>query len=308
VLACSGLVLAFLQAMFNVKKVDTKRVRIPLRLSDPPVDLVKSMVNEQCVLWAGAGLAAQSGYPARKSFAVMMMQAATVEGWVPAQLAQKLQRMCANEKHEEALNELARTATDRSKLIEFTRSTYARFAVPSRSHELIGKLPLRSAMTTNYDQLLEQVGDAWDENTITLSDHPSDDNFLLKLYGTLRTPRKLSLSCEEFSKAVPGSVMALCVAQAFETQTLLFVGCSPEGLLADLKLFNIGRTPTRTHYALAGVSGSAWRGQAHQLSKRYGIELLVCDAEQISKALPVFLEKLAEEVGRLNQLARVASE
>lgn len=304
-LAFSGLLLGFAQQVLKVKRV--KQAHIPLKLSDPPVELAKSVANEECILWAGAGLSAQSGYPARQVFAAMMMQAAAVEEWIPAPAAQKLQRMCSNGKHEEAINELVRTAPEqRSRVIDFIKATYARFAVPSHTHELIMKLAFPSAMTTNYDSLLEQLRDAWVNNVVALSDKPSGKNFVLKLYGNLRVPRTLSVSGEEFGNVVTKAAMALDVAQRFETRTILFVGCSVEGLLADLKHFQIGATPTRTHYAVVGVEGNAWRGQAETLSKRYGIELLVCDAQQISKALPVFLEKLSDEVSRLNQMARAA--
>jgi hypothetical protein len=300
--ALSGLLFDALSRWLGGKSKLAKNIRIPGALADPPVELIRAVAYDECVVWAGAGVGAQAGYPLREAFVAMLTQTAAVESWVPPALAQKLQGMCARGKAEEAINELMQRAPEqRGKVVEFIRSTYGRFGVPSRTHELIAKLKFPATVTTNYDLLLEQMRDVWINHTLTLSDPPAGAEFAVKLYGNLRAPRTLLLSRAEFGSAAGTSPMGNFIAQALETRTVLFVGCSTEGLLADLSQFNVGPKPVRTHYAVVGVSGSAWQSHADQLSRRYGIELLVCDAEQMPKALPNFLARLLEEVDRVHK-------
>src|SRR5262249_16494076 len=146
--------------------------------------LIKAVAGGECVLWAGAGLSAQAGFPARSAFASSLLQAASIDGWVPGPVAQKLQAACTRGNVEDAIDELVRESTsNRAQLRPFFRSTYARFAVPSRTHELLAKLAFPAAITTNYDGLLEQMLDRWLSNTVALGQQPSAKNFVLKLYG-----------------------------------------------------------------------------------------------------------------------------
>ncbi|SRR5579885_1548331 len=169
-------------------------------------------------------------------------------------------------------------------------------------------MSFRAAITTNYDQLLEHLRDKWQENTLTLNDPPRKKDFVVKLYGNVREPRTLLLSRTEFDAAMATSSMALTLAQAMETKSILFIGCSIEGLLADLNRFKIGPTPTSTHFALVGVSSPGWTAAAEQLSRRYGIELLACAEDKIGQALPAFLERLAENVKQLEAGESVAAQ
>jgi hypothetical protein len=283
--AFSGLLLELFTRMFADKKKKFKNARIRLSLGEPPPQLVKAVASDDCVLWAGSGLGAQAGYPARQSFAARALQAAADEEWMDPGPARKLKSMVAQGKTEEALHALANSGTElRARLVEFLKSTYARFAVPSRTHELILKLRFPAAITTNYDLLLEQMRDAWMDHTLTLGDLRPAKQFVVKLYGDLHKPN-----------------IAMNIAQGLETRTMFFIGCSVDGLIADLAMFNVGMTPTRTHYAIAGVSGLDWKAQSEFLAKRYGIELLVCNEETIGAELPAFLEKLAAEVEQLNR-------
>ncbi len=85
----------------------------------------------------------------------------------------------------------------------------------------------------------------------------------------------------------------------------MFVGCSLDGLLADLNELGLPAEPRRKHFALAAVSDSVWEKQAAELTRRFGIEVLVCSADQIHAALPEFLGKLAQELEQVRVVHRV---
>ena len=77
---------------------------------------------------------------------------------------------------------------------------------------------------------------------------------------------------------------------------MVFIGCSLQGLLADMNAIGAPAKITRKHFAIVGVSNDSWKDQAAELSRRYGVEVLVCAAETIGAALPAFLETLVGEV------------
>lgn len=306
--AFSGVLLDLLARIFGEKRDTMKQAKAPIALLDPPVDLVKAVASEQCVLWAGAGLAAQAGYPARPAFATMLMQAAAVENWVDGASAQKLQAMCGRGRHEESIDELAQMLPrERVQLSEFVRATYARFAVPSRAHETLMRLPFPAAITANYDLLLDDLKEVWLGNTLTLGDREAGTNFVFKLFGNLKSSSGVLVSHHEF-EAAANSSMGHRVAQILEASPVLFLGCSAAGLLADLEVFHPQPVPAQVRYAVIGVSGSSWRSQADQLFKLYGIQVLVCSEETIASELPTFLEKLREEVEELTRTASVPAE
>ena len=172
-------------------------------------------------------------------------------------------------------------------------------------------MPLAAAITTNYDALLEHMGVLWAGNVLTLANDRHlraaelGQFFVLKLFGDLAATTPVSLCRSEFEGAVAGCpTVAATFERLFRTRTMFFVGCSLEGLLADLKTLGVKKTIGRRHFALAAVSSSSWKSRAAQLSDRYGIQVLACAADTVSSALPDFLNKLAAEVDKMTAQQR----
>ena len=59
-------------------------------LPEPPNDLVQGIATGKGVLWAGAGLSAQSGFPLRQTFVLTLLQLASKEHWADAPLLRTL--------------------------------------------------------------------------------------------------------------------------------------------------------------------------------------------------------------------------
>lgn len=295
------------------------RIEVSARLPDPPADLVKTLAAGEGVLWAGAGLSAQSGFPLRQTFVLTLLQLATMESWSDAPLLRKLTELSFRDP-EAALNQLtASIGRLRHHMVPYYRATFVRFACLSRAHGYLASLPLAGAITTNYDRLLQQVGKDWDGNVITLrpargsearaSETQTGEKtpaapFLLKLYGDPEANDTMMFSRDEFHAAVAQSPVAGLLRQVFETNTVMFVGCSLDGLLADLNELGLPAEPRRKHFALAAVSDSVWEKQAAELTRRFGIEVLVCSADQIHAALPEFLGNLAEQIDQIRAAPR----
>ena len=286
-----------------LRKIVTRRRKVLLnvgkRFPPPPPDLLEAATRGALVLWAGAGLPAQSGLPSRRGFVRQLLEAGRFEGWLNASLSQKLQSLCERGQVEEAIDELVRGSGERrGVLVSYLKLSYLRTAALSRTHEALGDIPFAAAVTTNYDTLLDQIDPMWNRNIL----HPGapvdparvGNFFLLKLYGDILDPKTLILSRSELAAAAarPGGIAPL-IAHVLDTTTVLFAGCSLDGLLQDLPRLTTPRAPARRHFVLAGVSDPGWERKAAELKTKWGMEVLGCLDEEVSAALPEFLEDLA---------------
>ena len=300
-LAASGLLFDFVGMSFKAKGVSKKSRK---SLLDPDPTLVKALSDGQVVLWAGAGLSAQAGFPTRNRFLLQTLQTADSETWLePARLIQ-MYELVNQGKQEQVLDDLIETLHyQRAILVAHFKVVYSRFTPMSACHKLIRRLPVSAAVTTNYDGCLEMLGPMWANNAVTLKDGAhrgaveKDQFFLLRLYGDPKVPAKAILSHREFAAAVKAdSTLGDTLQKMFDSKTMLFVGCSAEGLVADLKLMPKIRKNDQKHVAIIGVGDGQWERQVQTLEKEYGITCLVCAEETIATELPKFLEKLATEV------------
>src|SRR5262249_24865269 len=88
-----------------------RKPEFPVELPDPPIEMVQSIASGRSVLWAGAGLSAQSGFPTRNAFIATVLQAASVDEWVPGARVQRFATMVSRGEGEAALSELVTAAS-----------------------------------------------------------------------------------------------------------------------------------------------------------------------------------------------------
>jgi len=297
VLLCDG----FRSLLGLVFKQRLRQTQAPTSFPPPPRGLIVACASGESALWAGAGLSAESGLPLRAKFIANILQAASVEGMIPAPAYKKLLSIYSRADIEGALNGLVE-AGRRGALIEHFRSIFARLVMPSRCHEMLARVPFAAALTTNYDFLFQQAGAHWATTVTTLKSNLSpsfgDRSSLIKLYGDMDHSSTLLLSRAEFQSGVAGSGETARVRKILETRPMLFVGCSLEGLLADLRILGVAESRAIQHFALAGVSENSWEKYALQLDRHYGIRVLPCTEETVQAALVEFLEKLVCETDK----------
>jgi hypothetical protein len=284
-----------------VFKQRLRQTQAPTKFPPPPRGLIAACASGESALWAGAGLSAQSGLPLRSKFIATILQATSVEGLIPAATYKKLVSIYGGGDVEGALNGMVE-AGSRGPMIEHFRAIFARLVMPSRCHEMLARVPFAAALTTNYDFLFQQAGAHWAATVTTLKSDlaPSfgDRSSLIKLYGDMDHSSTLLLSRAEFVSAVAGSGETARVRRILETRPMLFVGCSVEGLLADLKILGVAESRAMQHFALAGVSERSWEKYALDLDRHYGIRVLPCTEATVQAALVEFLETLVCETDK----------
>ncbi len=285
-------------------RVAQKRLDVSRSFGEPSEELVEAAKSGGLALWAGSGLSAQCGFPIRRNFAGQMLEAGRFDGWLNNTDANALQGLCDRGMHEEAMEALVTERPEnRTVVSSMVKGAYRKTLDPSPAHKWLGMIPFCSAITTNYDALLEELGVAWGRNLY----HPKmrrgrdavveNEFFLIKLYGDLFRPHTVLLTRQEAMQELeqPDGLAPL-VANVLAKKSILFVGCSVDGLLGDLAKFP-PKKPLQTHYLLAGIYDQNWKKKASQLSK-WGIRVIPCAEDAISHELPVFLEKLAIQVNR----------
>jgi hypothetical protein len=278
-----------------------RQTQAPTRLPPPPHGLIVACASGESALFAGAGLSAQSGLPLRATFIANILQAASVEEMIPAAACKKLLGIYSRGDAEGALNGLVE-AGRRGAIIEHFRAIFARLAIPSRCHEMLARVPFAAALTTNYDFLFQQADAHWAATATSLKSDlaPSfgERSSLIKLYGDLDHSSTLLLSRAEFQSAAADSGETARVRRILETRPMLFVGCSLEALLTDLKILGVAESRAIQHFALAGVSESSWEKYALDLDRHYGIRVLPCTEATVQTELVEFLEKLVCETDK----------
>lgn len=301
-LAASSLLFDLVGMSFKAKHAGKKSRKT---LLDPDPSLVNAFLDGKAVLWAGAGLSAQAGFPTRTTFLTQTLQTADSETWIESKRLMSMYQRVQTGQQEEVLNELVETLHyQRMVLIQHFKVVYCRLIPMSVCHKILRRLPVSAAITTNYDGCLEMLGALWANNVLTLRQGghrgaaERDQFFLLRLYGDPRVPAGVRLSHKEFAESVRADpTIGDTLQELFTKRTMFFAGCSPEGIVADLKLMpKIERSQQRQHYAVVGVGGGNWDKNVEILEKEYGIHCIICSEETIATELPKFLNTLADEI------------
>lgn len=273
--------------------------RIPAKLPEPTPDMIKAAGSGHAVLWAGAGLSAQSGLMTRSQCVAGVIRTAEIENWVERADVEKLQQMVDQHRTELAMDQLlAMAPTARSEAASQVRSTIPSFCKISPAHKLLTRIPFAAAITTNYDDLLERSGFPWSSAVFhlrTLESANLEHGFLLKLYGSLNDSR-VAVAHRDLKPLVQRSGFAPMAMEIFATRPVIFIGASLEGLLADLELLDVPKFAGRHHFAVTGSASPAWREQSARLEEDYGITVIACQEANIAEELPGFLLRLAMSV------------
>jgi hypothetical protein len=125
--------------------------------------------------------------------------------------------------------------------------------------------------------------------------------FLLKLYGTLERPETLLMAPAQYQEMIgKNPPFAQFMEAVFFSRTILFVGCSLDGISDYLRGFTFRGAFPKTHYALFATRGLAWRSKADGLKRRFNVEVIGYSEENGYNEVDPWLAELKES-GSLNR-------
>ncbi|MDC0708831.1 SIR2 family protein [Stigmatella sp. ncwal1] len=132
---------------------------------------------------------------------------------------------------------------------------------PGVVHEAIAKLGVRTLLTTNYDELIEELGETprrqvytWKESDKALQDLKEDRPVLLKIHGTAHRADTVVMTELEYHQARADRSYQAVLSHLFQGYTFLFLGYGMNDPL-DLDLVlkwnaESFRSTAQWHYAL----------------------------------------------------------
>jgi hypothetical protein len=130
-----------------------------LTLPEPPEDLVKACISKECVLHAGSGLSAQRRLPTWMPFVSGLLDWAVKAGYIKKDFDVSLREAIHNGDTDPVADSIVSAAgTDNSSLHECLKKSFLGSSVAaSKGHSLLRSNPFCAALTTNFDNLLEQT-------------------------------------------------------------------------------------------------------------------------------------------------------
>ena len=274
---------------------------------EPPEDLVQACMESECVLYMGAGLSAQAGYPTWMSFVRGLLDWALENEFVEKSFGKSLRAAITAEQSDLVADSIVSElqAKGQEKLLyEYLSGIFLKDPLQlPKAHHVLKTIPFSAALTTNFDGLLEQTYQDVGTRVYTPEDTEpllealtKREFFILKLYGTLERPETVLVAPAQYDDAVAGNLpFSQFMESLFFSRTILFVGASLERIetyLGGIKF----RGAQRQHYALVAVAGSAWQAKADMLRRRYGIQVLPYALSDNHPEVLEFMKKLAQKV------------
>ncbi|MGA7239919.1 MAG: DUF2235 domain-containing protein [Bryobacteraceae bacterium] len=283
-----------------------------------PVSFPETLLNDvrsgQCVLYAGAGMSATAGLPVWADFAAKLVSAASEAGHILEKDVEFYRKALDDRKSDYVVDEVVGHAPQEF-VLEFLREIFLSQKVPRVMQEL-APIPFAAALTTNFDDLLDQaLAEPMAGKPVLTPSDPEKllsaltrrDFFMLHLYGVISRPETLLTSPAQFDEAISVNLpFRNCIESLFVSRTIFFVACSLEGIETYLRGLRLRGKPARRHYALCGVIGTSWEAMAGVLDRRYGIEVIpyrVNDGADLLNAIRKFkgsvgpVEKRAPKTG-----------
>jgi recombinational DNA repair ATPase RecF len=275
----------------------------------PPDELIKACTTKDCVLFVGAGLSAQAGYPTWQSFVQDLLHWAIGQHIIPPGTAQSYLSAIDQGDVDVVADGVVNSLGRGGGLLHHMQMVFSRPVSPSEVHQTLREIPFASVLTTNFDGLLEQTYQN-ETQVYTARDVEKLQNalskaefFILKLYGDLAVPETLLISPAQFEDA---SRENLPFANFMETllmaKTFLFLGASLDGIDTYLKGIGLKKqSRPRPHFALVSVAEDGWQAKADLLKRRYGIEVLPYLIQPKHPEVLTFVKKLAQDVKHQQQ-------
>ncbi|UCC40961.1 MAG: AAA family ATPase [Candidatus Aminicenantes bacterium] len=277
----------------------------------PPDDLIRDCVDEKCVLYIGAGLSAQAGFPTWQPFVQSLLNWAIKENIVEKEFGYSLQSALDNNETDLVADSIVSDVQQEKRteqINDYLRNIFlhASEQLP-KSYRLLKDIDCSAILSTNFDSLIEETFKGEDFAVYTPMDTqalldalPNQERFILKLYGDLKNPDSVLVAPAQYEAAIAGNKpFSEFMQNLFYSRTILFLGSSLEGIEAYLEGIKFREHSSTPHYALVAVTGRAWKAKADLLLRRYGIEVLPYtlsnDHPEVLEFLKLLVQKIKEK-------------
>jgi predicted ATPase len=271
-------------------------------------ELIEALARGDAVLFAGAGVGAQSGLPVWRTYVEHLFEVARANALIDDGFARTMREALDRGQYSDVADSIALrawpNAAHRQIILADLRSTFDAFnRNPSRVHRALAQIPFRSVLTTNYDSLLDRV--FAERGPILLPQQierlkeliAKKEFFGLHLYGMPENEESLLLTSLQFSEFLDRNIaFGEALASLYVSSPFFFIGCSFAGVQAYLNTVRLSPSSVQ-HYALIDVSDEPlWKAKADVLKLRYGITVVPTELGPNGSLLRLAVEALVRSV------------
>lgn len=246
---------------------------------NPPTDLRRAIAAGECVLFAGAGLAAQAGLPSSSQLLESVIDRA--EKLSPHELWRSVRTELEDGEVSVAVD-FVRARMGGERFEEMLREEVAQATAGDRSTlARLAEIPFSGGVTVDWSGFVRRSLSTPDAPLITpqnvdvaIDAFRVGEYFLLNAAGDIREAWPSSITTEDMRElAVVNREYARFVISLLTTRSLLFLGSDIDGIEQFLDCFPAQRVESRRHWALV-----PWEPQIElekeRFERRYQVELL----------------------------------
>jgi hypothetical protein len=277
-----------------------------------PQDLIDAIKKRECVLFVASGLSSQvkrsngKTLPNWTGFLEELLEWAELKrvpfNSDPSEISQMIKKgnhLMAAEELQELINI--------NEFGEFLNEIFRDKDVkPSKSHEILTKIPFRAILTTNYDALIEGAYAVSSGGQIPKSFTPADLNsalsplrkkefFVFKLHGDIDRPEGIVLGSRSYNNLMYKSPNYLSFLETlFTTQTVLFIGFGGSDPDFDYLIDRLSTIFSRTlnkHFLLAANNKFNFTEKRRLLLDKR-LEVIEYDPKNNHQEVEVFINKV----------------
>lgn len=268
---------------------------------EAPDELIIEIMEGRCVLFGGAGLSANAGFPMWPKLMSMMIDFCKKNG-IEIDL-DSIECLTKGKKYD-LITEHLREEMGDTRFQKFMKKTFdiELEDVPS-THQTIKTIPFSQAITTNYDRLFEKI---YPHAKVTTILNTRDSNemtrinefYIFKIHGTIDHFETVVLGKSEYSELIYNNPLFIdTLSFLLRSKTFLFVGYS----LSDPYLMNLLEKIKKTlklgpvHYLFTS------KNELNDLlpkmyKKHYNIIIIPYDPVDNHIVVGLFLDKLSKSV------------
>lgn len=281
-----------------------------------PQSLVEACLSGDCVLYVGAGIAAEAGLPTWSPFVSSLVKWAVDSKYVDQTYGKSLAATAQQGQMDSVADSIVNIVRDRKAekdLIRFLRRNFIDPPIEMHEvHRVLHTIPFCAALTTNFDILLERIFSDRAPSILTPQDAESlltayakREFFILKLYGSVDKPETLLISQAQFEDATTQNfAFAQFMETLFFNKTILFLGASLAGIDTYLKGIRF-QSGSRNHYALVEAHDETYKVKADGLARRYGIHVIPFTTQSDYVEVLDFIKELSERTRQSRSVSKV---
>jgi energy-coupling factor transporter ATP-binding protein EcfA2 len=274
------------ELLFNISnKPDSGAVK-KIQLPQPavPQELIDACKRRECVLYTGAEIAVQAGFPEWNSFVFDLLNWSVENKYI----------------EDESLIDSLKTSLDSGNINRTADSII--FSLEKRNvnlNEYLNKIFIQpkpeipgiykvikstnysAILSTTYDQTIERTYDSQIEvltyNDIEKLQEAVSNNslFLLKIFGDIPKQETVLISPSRFDDEMLRNLQfSQFIETLFYSRSVLFIGEDFEGIESFFNSVKFRGFRSRPHYALVGVKTYGWKTAAQVMEEKFGIKVI----------------------------------